>query len=92
MNIQPNLEHQINKLRDPFVAFISAQTTDSGFLLIVLLASLILANSPWAEAYERLQHFHIGLIFGDERVSWPLLHFVNDGLIAVFFFLIGLEV
>ena len=92
MNIQPNLERQINKLRDPFVAFISAQTTASGFLLIVLLAALILANSPWVEAYERLQHFHIGLIFGDERISWPLLHFVNDGLIAVFFFLIGLEV
>jgi NhaA family Na+:H+ antiporter len=92
MDIRPDLERQVDKLRGPFAAFVKAQTTASGLLLLALLMSLVLANSPLAGLYTELQHYRVGLHVGERAFDWSLLHFVNDGLIAVFFFLIGLEV
>ncbi len=91
-DIKQPLEKQVDKLREPFRVFVGAQTTASGFLLLALIAALIVANSPLAATLRELQHFRLGLIFGSRHVEWSLLHLVNDGLIALFFFLIGLEV
>lgn len=91
-DVQTPLEKHVDKLWNPFRAFIGAQTTASGLLAFALLAALVTANSPFAESFKHLQHFELGVVFGDERVSWSVLHLVNDGLISLFFFLIGLEV
>lgn len=61
MERQPNPERQVDKLRQPFVAFVKAQTTASGFLLGALLIALIAANSRFAGDYEQLQHLDIGI-------------------------------
>ena len=90
--MKPNLEKQVDRLREPFFAFIGAQTTASALLLIALLAALAFANSPYADELEAIQHFSLRLGFGDQTFEWSLVHLVNDGLIALFFFLIGLEV
>ena len=89
---KPTLERRLDDLREPFAAFVSAQATASGFLLFALLAALWVANSQLADWLTSLQHFPLGILFGDRVVEWSLLHLVNDGLIALFFFLIGLEV
>lgn len=91
-DLKPKLERQLDTLREPFSAFIGAQTTASAFLLFALVAALVAANSPLADALRGMQHLHLGIVLGDRTVEWTLLHLVNDGLIAVFFFLIGLEV
>lgn len=91
-NLKTGLEKQIDGLREPFAAFIGAQTTASTFLLIALFAALVAANSPFAEDLEWIKHFPLGIVFGQHTIEWSLLHLVNDGLIALFFFLIGLEV
>ncbi|MGD2117995.1 MAG: Na+/H+ antiporter NhaA [Chromatiales bacterium] len=91
-NIKPQLERQMDKILEPFLAFIRAQTTASSFLLLALLAAIFLVNSSWENLYEAIQHFRMGVLFGDYKVTMSLQHLVNDGLIALFFFLIGLEV
>ncbi len=86
------LERRAEKLWNPFRAFIGAQTTASALLLLALLAALFMANSPLAETLEHLSHFELGFVVGGNTVTWSLLHLANDGLISLFFFLIGLEV
>jgi len=89
---KPRLEQRLDSLREPFAAFIRAQATASGFLLLALIGAMLVANSPFAQQLVSLQDYELGLVFGQQEFTWSLLHLVNDGLIAVFFFLIGLEV
>lgn len=89
--VTPGLQRRLDRLREPFKEFIGAQATASGILLLALLAALALANSPLSEQYEALKHYPLGLVIGGEVHEWSLRHLVNDGLIALFFFLIGLE-
>lgn len=81
----------MDKLREPFAEFAHAQATAGAALLIALLVALALANSSAADGFEHLKHYTLGLVFGDRLLTTSLLHFVNDGLITLFFFLIGLE-
>jgi len=91
-DLKPTLERQLDTLREPFAAFIGAQATASAFLLCALVAALIAANTPLAQDLAVLQHFKLGFVIGDYTAEWSLLHLVNDGLIALFFLLIGLEI
>jgi NhaA family Na+:H+ antiporter len=63
---------------------------------IVLLAAAVLAfiltNSPLAGAYERFFELHLTLKLGDLGLDKSLGHWINDGLMAIFFFLVGLEI
>ena len=82
-------------IRRPFTllwAFLRSET-GGGFLLIAAsVAALAWANSPWASAYFALLDTHAGLAFGSHTLSETLLHWVNDGLMALFFLLVGLEI
>lgn len=86
------LERGVDNLREPFSAFIRAQTTAAALLLVALLLALVAANTQLAPMLDALEHYPIGISFGERRIEWSLKHFVNDGLIAIFFVLIGLEV
>ncbi len=61
-------------------------------LLAATLAALLWANSAWSESYEELRAARAAVSFGGWQLSMDLEHWVNDGLMALFFFVIGLEV
>ena len=86
------LERVADRVLTPLEEFIHSQTATSLALLSMTLVALALANSPWAQAYHHLfeQTLRIGL--GPWQVSMSLHHWINDGLMAFFFFLIGLEI
>ena len=61
-------------------------------LFLVAVAALAMANSPWAGWYDRLLLTPAAVAIGDLGIHKPLLLWINDGLMAVFFFLVGLEI
>jgi NhaA family Na+:H+ antiporter len=61
-------------------------------LLVAAALALIISNSPLASIYEALLELHLGPTVGPLSLSKSLLHWINDGLMAVFFFLVGLEI
>ncbi len=65
----------------------------SGILLMVATAiALVLANSPWSHDFEALWHTHIGFTVGAYTFERPLHFWINDGLMTIFFFVVGLEI
>ncbi len=76
-------------LTKSFRRFLHHEAFSGVLLLVCAAAALIWANSPAASVYEDLLHIHINAGFG---VNLSLLHWINDGLMAVFFFVIGLEI
>ncbi|MCX7889079.1 MAG: Na+/H+ antiporter NhaA [Rhodobacteraceae bacterium] len=60
-------------------------------LMLAAAAAMIVANSPLAGAYEALLAQPFGFVLGEARLVKPLLLWINDGLMPVFFFLVGLE-
>ncbi|MET7330681.1 Na+/H+ antiporter NhaA [Nonomuraea sp. NPDC005650] len=73
-------------------AFLRTEAGSTSVLLVATVLALLWANSPWADTYEAFWHIPMGISFGDAAFSLDLRHWVNDGLMTVFFFLIGLEV
>jgi Na+:H+ antiporter, NhaA family len=75
-----------------FQRFFRTETAGGSVLLLFGIAALVLANSPLAEAYERL--WQIRLTFGsaEHSLSLTLHEWINDGLMAVFFLLVGIEI
>ncbi|MDT3776423.1 Na+/H+ antiporter NhaA [Nitrospira sp. MA-1] len=76
---------------DPLSTFLGRQTTSGIVLFVAGLVALVLANSPFADAYHHLWHNEFSVGFNDFIISKTLHHWINDGLMAVFFFVIGLE-
>lgn len=76
----------------PAQQFIHTEGASGRLLLIAAIIALVWANSPWADAYDRLWHHEVTLNIGFISVEEDLRHWVNDGLMAIFFFLITLEV
>ena len=61
-------------------------------LLLAALTALVWANSPAAESYEHFWHTQVSLGFGDFRISQSLHFLVNDGLMTIFFLVVGAEI
>jgi len=76
----------------PFVRFSQIEASSGIILLIAAIAALIWANSPWADSYFSLLEEHLSLEFLGFHLDESLLHLINDGLMAVFFFVVGLEI
>jgi NhaA family Na+:H+ antiporter len=72
--------------------FLHKESSPGVVLIIVTLFALILQNSFFSGYYNSFLHTHVEIRFGDFQIAKPLLLWVNDGLMAVFFFVIGLEV
>ncbi|MCI5065417.1 Na+/H+ antiporter NhaA [bacterium] len=65
----------------------------AGVLLLITTAiALIWANSPWAHSYETVWHTKLGFSFGTFSLKYSLQHWINDLLMAFFFFVVGLEI
>ncbi len=75
----------------PIKNFIEKQTSVGLLLIFSALLAMIIANSPLSDAYHALwkQYIHVGI--NDYLIRKNLLHWINDGLMSMFFFLVGLE-
>ncbi len=80
-----------NLFPTPFQRFIKLESLAGMLLFGATIIALIWANSPYAEHYENLWQYEIGVSFENFELRKPLILWVNDGLMSIFFFLIGLE-
>lgn len=85
-------QRPIDKLLAPLQTFARHKLAGAGLLMLASVAALIVANSPWGEAYHHFLHTEVGFTLGHTNVNKTLHHWVNDGLMAVFFFVVGLEI
>lgn len=82
----------IHRLTKPVKRFLHVEAASGFVLLACSVAALVLANSGVSEAYLGFWKTPLGLSVGDFRLEHSLKHWINDGLVAIFFFVIGLEV
>jgi NhaA family Na+:H+ antiporter len=75
-----------------FTRFFHSEAAGSVLLLLFTAVALAWANSPWAPLYDRMLHTPLGLSVGGWSFSMSAAHWVNDGLMAIFFFVVGLEI
>ncbi|MEZ7154530.1 Na+/H+ antiporter NhaA [Streptomyces sp. MAD19A] len=80
------------QLAAPVRRFLATEAGSSGLMLLAVAIALVWANSPWSESYFSLWHTEASVSVGDAELAMDLGHWVNDGLMALFFFVIGLEV
>ncbi|WP_237261955.1 Na+/H+ antiporter NhaA [Thiomicrorhabdus immobilis] len=85
-------ERMFSKVATPFEHFLHQQTTTGLVLMIMTVVALILANSPISETYAHIFHTKLAVSLGDFSINHTLHHWINDGLMALFFFVIGLEI
>ncbi|HKJ92930.1 MAG TPA: Na+/H+ antiporter NhaA [Longimicrobiales bacterium] len=82
----------VHRIVLPFQEFFRAESSSGLLLLACALAALLWANSPWQESYFHLWETKLVLNAGSLRLAHSLAEWINDGLMAVFFFLVGLEI
>jgi len=92
MKLYAPWEKVFNKISTPFEHFIHAQTTTGIILMLMTVLALILANTPMTESYAHFFHTKVDLTIGSWTLSNNIHHWINDGLMAIFFFIIGLEI
>lgn len=72
--------------------FIKVESFSGILLLSATVIALVWANSPFGESYQNLWNYKLGFSFDSFELKKPLILWINDGLMAIFFFLIGLEI
>jgi Na+/H+ antiporter NhaA len=77
--------------RDP-TAPRHGENAAAALLLLFTFAAIVWANSPWSDSYTTFWNTPVGLSFGAAHAELTIKHLVNDGLMAFFFFIVGLEV
>ena len=92
MKLYAPWEKAFKKVSTPFEHFLHAQTTTGIILMFMTVLALVLANSPLAETYSHFFHTNVELTVGSWKISHSIHHWINDGLMAIFFFIIGLEI
>ena len=76
----------------PLVDFLNTEAGGGVVLLLATVVAMAWANSPWSQSYADFWHTHVQVGPDAWDLDLDLHHWVNDGLMAVFFFLIGLEI
>jgi NhaA family Na+:H+ antiporter len=76
----------------PFVRFLHVESASGIVLLLCTVVALALANSPWADTFAGLWKLPFRISVGPWGLDESLLHWLNDGLMTVFFFVVGLEI
>ena len=84
-------EKAFDLILSPLEEFIHRQTTSGVLLMICAIAALAIANSPWNEVYHHILELTFTIGVEGFQLSKSLHHWINDGLMAMFFFVIGLE-
>jgi NhaA family Na+:H+ antiporter len=82
----------INKVLTPFQKFAKIESFSGILLLAATLIALLWANSSFGDSYQTFWQYKVGFTSEIFELNKPLILWINDGLMAVFFFLIGLEI
>lgn len=92
MKSQATILAPIDKIVQPIQRFIQQEKSGGIVLGISVVLALVLANSPWSEAYHHFLEHSFGFSWdGNTYFEFNLHHWINDGLMAIFFFVVGLE-
>jgi NhaA family Na+:H+ antiporter len=78
--------------KNMFQRFLHSQVTGSLILIAATVIALLWANSQWGDIYYDISHTYLGIHFGDWQFSLSMSHWIKDGLMAIFFFVVGLEI
>ncbi|HEX9697380.1 MAG TPA: Na+/H+ antiporter NhaA [Actinomycetota bacterium] len=76
----------------PLLAFLQLEAAGGILLLVATVAALVWANSPWQSSYESFWHTRFTIRIGSWAIQEDLQHWINDALMALFFFVVGLEI
>jgi NhaA family Na+:H+ antiporter len=76
----------------PFVRFSQIEASSGIVLLIAAIVAMIWANSAWSDSYFSILEQHLTIDFAGFEFDESVLHLINDGLMAIFFFVVGLEI
>ena len=91
-NFQP-WEKSFEKIATPLEEFIHEETTSGFVLMISAILAMFLANSFLSHDYEHILHTKLAIsIIGLGELKYSLHHWINDGLMALFFLVVGLEI
>ena len=82
----------IDRVKAPFERFMHVEASSGIVLLVATILALVLANSPFSESFLGFWDSHVALRIGSVERDDSRKHWINDGLMAIFFFVIGLEV
>jgi len=91
-NSSKSLEENMERVITPFRKFIHNQITGSIFLIFCTTIALFIANSPLTDDYKTFIEIPLELIFDEWSFKMSVRHWVNDGLMSLFFFMLGLEI
>ena len=80
------------KLTTLFKGFFESEKTGGILLLVCTAISLIIANSGWGESYTHFWHSPVDLSFSGIALNYTVEQWINDGLMTIFFLLVGLEI
>lgn len=84
-------EELSDRITVPLARFLRIEAAAGGLLLAATLTALLVANSPWSEQFLALWHVEVGLRLGRLEFTRSVQHWINDGLMTIFFFVIALE-
>lgn len=80
------------RLLSPFLDFLKTEVLGAILLASSAILALIWANSPWSGSYESLWSTRFAITVAGQSLDLDLRHWVNDGLMTIFFFVVGLEI
>jgi len=81
-----------NKIFNPFVHFFKNESASGLILLICAIIAIIVANSSFSAIYNNILHTYITIGYKEFSLSMSVLHWINDGLMAIFFLVVGMEI
>jgi Na+/H+ antiporter NhaA len=89
---RPRKRDLLVQLKAPLRNFLRTEAGSAGLLFGATVVALLWANSPWSDLYESLWNTEVAVRFGTADLAMDLGHWINDGLMVLFFFVVGLEV
>ncbi len=75
-----------------FQNYISKESLSGIILFCATVFAVLVANSSWGDAYYNLWHMPLGIALGDSTITMDLTHWIDDGLMSIFFLMVGLEI
>ena len=89
---KPTVVHGFNRAARAFEEFVTSQAFGGILLVVCTIVALTWANGPLAATYFHINHLYTGFSIGSLSLHKSLQHWVNDGLMVIFFLLVGLEI